>query len=205
MFCRNCGKEIADNAKYCPSCGISLTDREDVYQQRHDTGGPSIVLRPRFIGWVTLLSVLPIQIFMTIWGAIFCGGIGMFVLKALKLPLPPLFPFFFFGSLFFFGIPILVYFAKKKTYSKTEYKFYRDRLEYAEGFWTAEKKTIKYDNITETALRRGIIQKHYNLGTIFLATAATGFSQGRATSGMRVRDIKDPEKVYEEVQRLIGK
>jgi len=89
MFCRNCGKEIADNAKYCPSCGISLTDRENVYQQRHDTGGPSIVLRPRFIGWVTLLSVLPIQIFMTIWGAIFCGGIGMFVLKALKLPLPP--------------------------------------------------------------------------------------------------------------------
>jgi len=129
----------------------------------------------------------------------------MFAVKALKLPIPPGFPFLFFGGLFFFGVPFLVYFAKKKTYSKTEYKFYRDRLEYAEGFWTAEKKTIKYDKVTETALRRGIIQKRYNLGTIFLTTAATGFSQGRAMSGIRVRDIKDPEKVYEDVQRLIGK
>lgn len=23
MFCKNCGKEIADNAKFCPSCGKS--------------------------------------------------------------------------------------------------------------------------------------------------------------------------------------
>jgi hypothetical protein len=77
--------------------------------------------------------------------------------KSSEIAFAPLFPFFFFGGLFFFGIPVLVYFAKKKTYSKTEYKFYKDRLEYAEGFWTAEKKTIKYDNVTETTLRRGII------------------------------------------------
>ena len=80
----------------------------------------------------------------------------MIAVKALKLPLPPSFTFVFFWVLFFFfGIPLLVYFQKKKTYAKTEYKFYKDRLEYAEGFWTAEKKTVKYDKITETSMRRG--------------------------------------------------
>lgn len=62
-----------------------------------------------------------------------------------------------------------------------------------------------YDKITEISLRRGIIQREYGLGTVFLATPATGFQQGRATSGIRVRDIADPDKVYATVQALVGK
>ena len=77
-------------------------------------------------------------------------------------------------------------------------------LEYAEGFWTAENKTVKYDKITETAMRRGIIQRKYDLGTIYLATPATGFQQGRARSGIRLLDIEQPEKVYKAVEKLIG-
>jgi len=140
---------------------------------------------------------------MTVWGAGFFGGFGMFAVKGLGLPLPPWFTFVFFGCLFFFGIPLLVYTAKKRTYAQTEYRFFRNRLEYAEGFWTAENKTIKYDKITETAMRRGIIQRKYGLGTIFLATPATGFQQGRAMSGIRIRDVEEPEKVYEAVEKLI--
>ena len=66
-------------------------------------------------------------------------------------------------------------------------------------------RRIKYDQIIETGMRRGIIQKKYGLGTIFLATPATGVQQGRATSGIRIRDIKQPETVYEAVEKLIGK
>lgn len=204
MYCSKCGQEANDGAKFCQACGTSLTGPSPGNKQEPDTGDPVLVLKPVFIGWVTALSVLPIQIFMTIWGAGFCGGFGMFAVKALKLPLPPSFTFVFFGCLFFFGIPLLVYFQKKKTYAKTEYKFYKDRLEYAEGFWTAEKKTVKYDKITETSMRRGVIQKRYELGTIFLSTPATGFSQGRAMSGIRIRDIKAPEKIYDTVQQLTG-
>jgi membrane protein YdbS with pleckstrin-like domain len=140
---------------------------------------------------------------MTVWGAGFCGGIGMFAVKGLGLPLPTWSTFVFFGCLFFFGIPLLVYTARKRTYGQTEYRFFRDRLEYVEGFWTAENKTIKYDKVTETSMRRGIIQRHYGLGTIFLATPATGFQQGRAMSGIRIRDVEEPEKVYEAVEELI--
>ena len=71
---------------------------------------------------------------------VFVEDSALFAVKALKLPLPPSFTFVFFGCLFFFGIPLLVYFQKKKTYAKTEYKFYKDRLEYAEGFLDCRKK-----------------------------------------------------------------
>lgn len=206
MYCSQCGKQIPDDAKFCQNCGAAIggatTGPTPTYDP--DRGNPVLVVRPVFIGWVAGLSVLPIQIFMTIWGAGFFGGFGMFAVEALGLPLPKWFTFVFFGCLFFFGIPWLTYTAKKRTYGKTEYKFYRDRLEYAEGFWTAENKTVKYDKITETSMRRGIIQKKYGLGSIYLATPATGFSQGRATSGIRITDIENPEQVYEKVQELIG-
>ena len=194
---------MADDAEFCASCGASVSGVRASRVEEPETGEPLLVLRPRFIGWVTVLSVLPIQLFMTVWGAGFFGGFGMFAVKGLGLPLPPWFTFVFFGCLFFFGIPLLVYTAKKRTYAQTEYRFFRNRLEYAEGFWTAENKTIKYDKITETAMRRGIIQRKYGLGTIFLATPATGFQQGRAMSGIRIRDVEEPEKVYEAVEKLI--
>jgi len=205
MFCSKCGKEMADDAKFCASCGASVFGTQASRVEEPDTGEPLLVLRPRFIGWVTALSVLPLQFFMTVWGVGFFGVFGMIAVKGLGLPLPPWFPFVFFGCLFFFGIPFLVYNAKKRTYAKTEYRFYRDRLEYAEGFWTAENKTIRFNNVTETALRRGVIQKKYGLGTIFLSTPATGFQDGKAYSGIRICDIENPEKVYEAIQKLIQK
>ena len=128
----------------------------------------------------------------------------MFGAKALDLGLPSWFTFVFFGCLAFFGIPILAYVAKKRTYAKTQYRFYRDRLEYTEGFWTVENKTTKYKSIIEVNFRKGIIQRKYNLGTIYLATPATGMQQGTRMSGIKIRDIEEPEKIYEMVKNLIG-
>lgn len=206
MFCSQCGKETADDAKFCANCGAPITTTKAAPGREPDSEEPLLVLRPRFIGWVTTLSLLPIQLFMTIWGALFLGGFSRLAVEGFDLPLPPWVTFVFFGCLFFFGIPLIVYSAKKKTYAQTEYRFFRNRLEYAEGFWTAENKTIKYDKVTETAMRRGIIQRKYGLGTIFLSTQATGFQKGRvAMSGIRIRDIEQPEKVYEAVEKMIGK
>ena len=124
MFCSECGKTLVENAKFCASCGIATSGADAQTIQEPDTGEPLIVLQPQFIGWVTALSVLPIQLFITVWGAGFFGGFGLFAIKALELPVPSWFTFVFFGCLFFFGIPLLAYMARKKTYAQTEYRFY---------------------------------------------------------------------------------
>jgi|SaaInlStandDraft_1057018.scaffolds.fasta_scaffold127615_2 membrane protein YdbS with pleckstrin-like domain len=198
MFCKQCGTEVEDDAKFCSNCGFSFTPKKKVNSKK-----VLFSAKPVFIPWVTALSVLPLQLFFTVWAGGFFGGFSLFGIKALGLDIPLWFPFVFFACLAFFGIPFLTYYAKKKTYAKTEYKFYSDRLEYAEGFWTAENKSIKYKNITEANFRKGVIQKKYGLGTIILSTPAAGFQHGRARSGIAILDIENTEDIYNKIKDLI--
>jgi len=205
VFCSNCGKEVAEGVNFCPNCGASVFGTTPTQVSEPESNEPLLVIKPVFIGWVTALSVLPLQIFFTIWGAGFFGGFGMFAVKALNLPLPAWFTFVFFGCLFFFGIPLLAYTAKKKTYAKTEYRFYRTKLDYYEGFFTIEETTIDYRNIIEVNLSKGIFQRKYGLGTIILSTPATGYSRSSAMSGIQIADIENPSQVYSQVKELIDK
>lgn len=200
MYCRKCGKQVMKSSNFCSACGTAVSSGPTAKRSSRQT----LVLKPKFLPIVTFFSVLPLQIFFTIWGALFFGGFGMFALQAFHLNLPTWFTFVFFGCAFFFAIPILAYVAKKNTYAKTEYRFCPTKLEYYEGFFSVEEKAINYSNITEVYLRKGIFQKKYGLGTIVLSTPAMGFSNGRARSGIMVADIENPDNVYQQVKELVG-
>ena len=210
VACPSCKKEIIIPEEPVPTAKIaSIASISPAESRNAPETKPFLTLRPVFIGWVAALSVVPGQLFATVFATAFCGAISDVLAQSLKLHLAPWSTFVFFGCLFFFGTPLVTYIATKRTYAKTEYRFFRNHLEYAEGFWTAENKSIKYNKITETTLRRGIIQRACGLGTIFLATPATASQQGVTVngvgrSGIRIRDIKDPEKVYETIQRLVN-
>lgn len=204
MYCPRCGKRISNDVNFCPGCGASITSVSRGFKES-TSQEPIFVLKPRFIPSVAVLSILPFQIFFTIWGGLFFGGFIGFGMKALGLNLPLWFMFVFFGCLFFFGIPIVTYLAGKKTYQRTEFRFYPNRLDYYEGFFTIEEKTIDYRNITEVNLRRNIFQRKYGLGTIILSTPATGYSKGAALSGIRIFDIERPQEIYRQVKELIEK
>jgi membrane protein YdbS with pleckstrin-like domain len=215
MYCQQCGCNIGDEARFCPDCGAqqsferrstttAVKEPEPAYQVDNST--PLLILRPEFIPWVTIAGIIPLQIFMTIWGGGFFGGFSMFAVKALGLNLPTWFTFVFFGALFFCAIPFLTYFALKRTTKETEYRFYSDRLEYAEGFWTVEQKSIKYCDIKEVHLRQGVVQRKHGLGTIQLSTASGSAMAGsnRAFSGIRLHDIPNAEEVYQKAKELVG-
>jgi uncharacterized membrane protein YdbT with pleckstrin-like domain/RNA polymerase subunit RPABC4/transcription elongation factor Spt4 len=215
MYCPQCGSNIGDEAKFCPQCGTNqfsehsstataVKEPETSYQVDNTT--PLLVIRPVFIPWVAIAGIIPLQIFMTIWGGGFFGGFSMFAVKALGLNLPTWFTFVFFGALFFCGIPFLTYFSSKRTTKETEYRFYADRLEYAEGFWTTEQKSIKYSDIKEVNLRQGIVQRKHGLGTIQLSTASASAmpSSNRGFSGIRLHNIPDVEEVYQKAKELVG-
>ncbi len=215
MYCPECGSNIGDEVKFCPQCGTNqspdhirtstaVKDPEPAYQVDNST--PLLVLRPVFIPWIAITGIIPVQIFMTIWGGGFFGGFSMFAVKALGLNLPSWFTFVFFGALFFFGLPFLTYFSSKRTTKETEYRFYSDCLEYAEGFWTAEQKSIKYKDIKEVHLRQGIVQRKHGLGTLHLSTASASAmpSSNRGFSGIRLHNIPDVEEVYQKAKELVG-
>jgi membrane protein YdbS with pleckstrin-like domain len=193
---------MQNEVNFCPDCGTATGKYSQ--PQVQESNVPVLSLKPVFIPWAVILSIIPIHLFLTIWGGGFFGGFSMFAVGALGFDLPGWFTFVFFGALFFFGVPFVTYAARKKTYEKTEYTFYQTKLDYFEGFFTTEEKTIDYKNITEVNLVRGIIQKKYGLGTIVLSTPATGIARGRARSGIRIHDIPDADQVYRHIKGLVN-
>jgi membrane protein YdbS with pleckstrin-like domain len=166
-------------------------------------------LRPVFVGWITFLVQLPLQLFLTVWAALFLGG-----MTAAALGGPP--AYVLFGALAFLATPLVTFVGKKLNYARTEYRFYEDRLEFDEGFFNINKKVIKYKDVKEVTLRKGLFQRIYNLGTIYLATLATGsaprnnvfFSLGFgnvSASGIGVRDIADADKLFEKIKTIVDK
>lgn len=208
MYCRQCGKKLQSSDRFCPGCGAKIFPEDPAQTSSHGFGSgsddvPQFTLKPVFIPWLTVLQIIPLQIFFTIWGGLFFGGFSTVAIDALKLSVPGWSPFAFFAALFFFSIPLLTYISAGKTYEKTEYRFFPNRMEYYEGFWTVEQKSIDYRNITEVYMRKGIFEKNYGLGTVVLATPATSASDGKGMSGIQIRNIKDPDEVYRRVKDLV--
>ena len=169
-------------------------------------------LKPVFIGWLTLLTQIPLQLFLTVWAGLFFGGMSSALFSA-QLLVPP---FIFFGGLAFFGLPLVTYIGKKLNYARTEYKFSDDRLEFEEGFFSLNKKVIMLKDVREVTLRKGFFQRLYGLGSIYLATLATGSSTfsnaftalgfgNVSASGIVVRDIANPDETYQRVTQLVEK
>jgi len=168
-------------------------------------------VRPVFIGWIALLYQLPFQLFLTLWSSAFFGGL----INSLHVfPKDSPLPFVLFGAIAFLGVPLVAYFGKKLNYARTEYKFSEDRLEFDEGFFNVTEKVVKFRDLKEVTLRKSIFQRIYDLGTIYLATDATG-SSGRtnifhalgfgniSASGVGVCDILNPDETFEKVRRLV--
>lgn len=213
MFCKHCGADVAEDAKFCPECGGTLAGSADssgggatATAAAPDTSEPVLTLQPVFIPWVVILATLPGAVFFALWAGLFLGGFSGVAIDALGLNISPVAPGVFFAALALVGIPGVTYYAKRSTYADTEYKFFPDRLEYAEGFWAAEQKMIPYEKITEVSMRSGIIQRMYGLGTIYLATPATGsMNQGsKSFSGIKLRDIPDAQDVYGRVRQVLN-
>ncbi len=166
-------------------------------------------LRPVFIGWIVLLTQLPFQGFFTFWAGGFFGGFSSSLFSKGDWT-----PFIFFGGAAFIGIPLVAYFGKKLNYNRTEYRFFNDRLEFEEGFFSRNHKVVKFRDVKEVTLREGILQRSVGLGTVYLAALATGsgprnnpfFSLGFgnvSASGIAVRDVQNPAEVYDKIRKLV--
>ncbi len=205
MFCSQCGDSLETQDRFCSSCGARVGGGDEAGAPRGPRAvadeGPAVVLRPRFEPVLTFAQLLPIQLFMTVWGGGFFGGFSMFAVQALGLGLPTWSTFVFFGAVFFLGIPLVAFRAARSSAEKTEYRVFRDKLEYYEGFFTVEEKSIALSDVTEVSLLKGPFQSRYGLGTVVLATRAGVVSSRRP--GIRLANVEDPDTVYANVKELV--
>jgi membrane protein YdbS with pleckstrin-like domain len=92
----------------------------------------------------------------------------------------------------------IVFLFKKATLKKTKFKFYKDKVEYYEGFLVKNRKTIHYDKISNIGQRKGIIEGWFGLGTIFIDTA--GFSKKGHELSMKY--LENPDQIYDWISKV---
>lgn len=115
---------------------------------------------------------------------VFFGEKGLWILPILYLPL-------------FFTILLL----RKISYEEVEYRFYKDRIEYVDGFLVKNKKMIKYENIIDISQTRGVLfDRLFNLGTIQISTAGTSI-----ITGLYMYYIENPDYVYDWIVKVTSK
>lgn len=161
--------------------------------------------KPVFIGWIVLVTQIPLQLFMTVW----CGGFFGGIARSIPMFAESNAPFLLFGLVAFFGIPVAAYVGKKYNYQKTSYKIFDDRIEFEEGFLTLQKKIIKFKDIQEVNLRKGILQRTCDLGTVRLSTPSAGGSQyaspwsSSSRGAIDLKDLQNSDEAYETIKILV--
>lgn len=174
----------------------------------YQTNKPSTLVlktKPIFNPLIVIFRFLPFQIFATLWISIASRILADFIIGNFNLVINPLNFVISTGTLTFFLFPLIIIFRSKNMYKKMEYRIYSDRIEYTEGFWIIEEKTLLFKNITETNLKIGIFQNKIDLGTVFLATPGIVRNNKYGTQGgLHIRDIENPKAVYKKLSELMA-
>jgi hypothetical protein len=142
--------------------------------------------RPTFVLWTSFLAQLPLQLFFAIWAGGFFGGLASMLLPS-RIAIATAYvgsPFLIIGIAVLLLFPIVTLAAKWLNYRNTVYRVYSDRIEIEEGFLTLHRKEIPLVSVREINLRRGILQRLIGLGSVYLATAATGQGLWWSTSAI---------------------
>jgi membrane protein YdbS with pleckstrin-like domain len=172
--------------------------------------------RPKFVFWTSVLAQVPLQLFFAFWAGGFFGGLLTALLPAAAASMSRHVgsPFVTFGQMVLCLFPIATLSVKWLNYRNTVYRIYSDRIQIQEGFLTQHRKELQLSSIREISLRQGMLQRLVGLGSVYLASLATGQGlswQSSATlggtstfgSGAMLMDLVDPEAAYEKLRGLL--
>lgn len=179
--------------------------------------------RPRFVLWTALVRQLPLQLFLTVWAGVFFGGMFAFggvLAGAMRGGRPDLLAAFLSGpaaagTVAFLGVPLVTVGAKWLNYRNTRYLLSDRFLDVEEGFLTVQAKRVGLSDLREVTLRRGILQRLSGVGSVYLATRATGGGGSwRASpmlgatsltgSGVMLADLPDWQAAHAALRARLG-
>lgn len=203
MFCRNCGAEMSDTARFCPKCGHDrMGEGTSQRQEIVEDNRIRFQLRPEFN--------LVYKILTTLWRAI----IYMFFICFLFTSLYKL--WFLYPSTFLITLGImLVYIViklifEKMQYDDVEYNFYATKVEYKDGFMNKEEKELKYKYIREVTMNQNILERFCDIGTIKIFTnASSGYGNSgnhnnmRGRNGLYIHCVDNVQEQYRAIKQII--
>lgn len=126
MFCKNCGAEMNDNARFCPKCGSDKSGEQVQTKEIKKDNEIKFQLKPEFnlmykltksIGNVILYLILLFLVVPSLFVLLLLFPITIIIAVAIIAGI--------------IGIKIIF---DKKQYDNLEYNFYATKVEYIDGF-----------------------------------------------------------------------
>lgn len=203
MFCKNCGTEMNDTARFCPKCGYDrMGDGTPTKREIVEDNRIRFQLKPEFN--------LPYKIVTVLGRAL----LYMFIICFWFTSLWELWAIYPVTFLITIGIMLLYIVIKlildKKQYDDLEYNFYATKVEYKDGFINKEEKELKYKYVREVSMHQNVLERMFDIGTIRIFTnASSGYTNSGSHSSMRGRNgiyihcVEDVQQQYQTVKQII--
>lgn len=197
MFCRNCGTEMSDTARFCPKCGTERMGVQTNEKNIAEDNSVKFSLKPEF----NMLY----QTLTTIWrGLLLLLLIGYCITGFALFMYFPIMPIIF---LVIYVVVKLIF--GKMQYDNLEYNFYATKVEYIDGFLNKEQKELKYKYIREVTMSQSIFERICHIGTIKVFTnASSGYASGshnsmKGRNGLYIHCVKNVEEQYKLIKQII--
>jgi hypothetical protein len=96
-----------------------------------------------------------------------------------------------------------------KAFSRTTYWIYPDRVEYHEGFWNRQWRTVAFDEVIDVGLTEGVLQRTRGAGTVTLTIHPQKFHPHRhghlymRGGRIELRNVPQPKEIWELIRSLV--
>lgn len=88
--------------------------------------------------------------------------------------------------------------------SHTSYAVYTDRVEYTEGLFNRQQRTVFFDHVIDVQLTEGLLQRMQGAGTVRLVTQQLVSSGEGKLSNRRIdlSNVPKPQEIYELLREI---
>lgn len=210
MFCKKCGTQMDDNAKFCPKCGTPANGESSSKSENTviEDNTVKFQLKPTFNWPYKILKAIGTAILVIL--IILLYSFGEFDLDSAEEV-----SIYFILMAIVFGISLVVIFIKlifeNIQYKHLSYNFYATKVEYIDGFLNREEKELKYKFIREVTMSQNIFERIFKIGTVRIFTNASSGSYYQNTrhggmankNGIVVHCVKNVREQYEKVKEIV--
>lgn len=204
MFCKNCGTEMNDDARFCPNCGndrMGESTKENKEVKKDNT--VKFQLKPKFNWGYKIISTAGVTL---LWIIIIALWLSESIVELLFI-FPSLVGMVLFVAILYVIIKLVF---EKMQYDDLEYNFYETKAEYKDGFLNKEEKELKYKYIREVTMSQNILERVFNIGTIKIFTNASSGSTYNSKhnkmygkNGLGIHCIENVKEQYAKVKEII--
>jgi membrane protein YdbS with pleckstrin-like domain len=152
------------------------------------------VLRPNITNAI-IPKIVHTFIFTAFFVAILSIPFGTLLVDYFKLNLGLVIFLAILLFLVLFSIPVFWFYMNLK---QRKYIFFKDRIEYYEGWMTIVRHVVPYEKVTDLTLIKTIWDRFFNTATIGLLTASFYGS-------VHINYVNNPEEVLNHLQKLVLK